>query len=157
RPEPDGERTAQMLRARGHVVALAPVLRMEAILDVDLAAGPYAAVAMTSANAARAIAQHPGRAALLALPMFTVGARTAAAAQAVGFRDVTSADGGLAELARLVVAMIPPDRVLYLAAADRAGDLAGTLAVHGFRVDTVVAYRMVPDPGLADALRKILA
>ena len=31
RPEPDGERTAQALRARGHAVVLAPLLRTEPV------------------------------------------------------------------------------------------------------------------------------
>ena len=53
RPEPDGERTAQALRARGHAVVLAPLLRMETIAFV-LPEQAFSAVVLTSANAARA-------------------------------------------------------------------------------------------------------
>ena len=40
RPEPDGERTAEALRARGHEVLLAPMLRMQAV-DFTVAAERY--------------------------------------------------------------------------------------------------------------------
>ena len=83
RPEPDGERTAQKLRARGCDVLVAPVLQIELLNDVDLGAGPWDAVAMTSANAAQALKRHPRRAELIGLPVLTVGRRTAEAAQAV--------------------------------------------------------------------------
>src|SRR5262249_35359354 len=76
RPQADGERTAARLRARGHEVMLAPLLRIDAV-DVELPREPLSAVVMTSANAARAIARHPRRHALTALTAFTVGRHTA--------------------------------------------------------------------------------
>jgi uroporphyrinogen-III synthase len=145
---PDAERTAETLRARGHVVTLAPVLRMEIVADADLGARPLGAIALTSANAARAVATHPRRDTLAALPVFTVGRQTAHAARDVGFSNVTAADGGVTALARLIAQKLASCRVLYLAAEDRAGDLVGELGAHGFDVDTVVVYRMVPDPSL---------
>jgi len=68
RPEPDGERTAQKLRARGCDVLLAPVLQIKLIKEADLGAGSWDAVALTSANAAEALKQHPRRRELVALP-----------------------------------------------------------------------------------------
>ncbi len=142
RPEPDGERTAAALRARGHAVTLAPLLRMETI-DCALAGETYGAVVMTSANAARAIARHPRRDALAALPAFTVGRRTAAAARAAGFRDVQSADGDKADLVDLLRARGAGQGrpLLYLAGEDRAGEL--DLAACGVAVVTAVVYRAV--------------
>src|SRR5262249_52963887 len=67
RPEPDGERTAAALRARGHEVLLAPLLRVEPI-GFALPDEAFGGVVMTSANAARAIAGHSRRAALASLP-----------------------------------------------------------------------------------------
>ena len=156
RPLPDAERTAQALRERGHRVTLAPVLQLE-VIEVAVGDGPYAAVVMTSANAARAIAQHPRLPSLTALPAFTVGAHTAATARRIGFASVTSADGALPDVARLIAATLPPGRLLYLAAEQRAGDLDSLLAADGFRVDTVVSYRMVANPALAQDLRAALA
>src|SRR5262245_62051549 len=81
RPEADGERTAAKLIARGCEVVLAPLMRVELLDRADLGRGPWAAIAMTSANAAHAIARHPRRRELMPLPVFAVGRRTAQAAQ----------------------------------------------------------------------------
>jgi uroporphyrinogen-III synthase len=142
RPEPDAERTAASLRAGGHEVLLAPLLRIEAIA-ADLGSGPWAALALTSANAVRAMAEHPQRAALLALPVYTVGRRTAEAAREVGFAKVMSADGDVKDLARLIAAQAS-GRLLYLAGEDRANDLAAALAHAGIDVQTRVVYRAAP-------------
>jgi len=143
RPEPDATHTAQALRARGHEVLVAPLLRTETI-DVEFK-GPYGAVLMTSANAARAIATHRRSAELQGLPVYTVGNRTAGAAREAGLTNVDSADGALADLVRLTAARFAGTRkpLLYLAGEDRAGDLAGELAAHGIAVETVVIYRVV--------------
>ena len=154
RPEPDGERTAQALRARGHAVVLAPLLRTEPVAFA-LPDRAFGAVVLTSANAARAVAAHRSLARLIALPAFAVGRRTAEAARAVGFRDVHSADGDKADLGDLLRARFGAERapLLYLAGEDRAGDdrAAGGLAVH-----TAVVYRAVKaerfEPPVAAAL-----
>src|SRR5262249_56147276 len=75
RPQHDGERTAARLRARGHEVTLAPLLRMDAV-DVELPGEPLSAVVMTIANAARAIAPHPRREPLTPLTPFTTTPHT---------------------------------------------------------------------------------
>jgi len=73
RPEEGGSRSAEILRSRGHDVLLAPLLRIEAIADVDLGASPFAAILLSSANAARAIAAHPRMRELMHLPVLAVG------------------------------------------------------------------------------------
>jgi uroporphyrinogen-III synthase len=159
RPGSDAERTAEALRQRGHTVTLAPLLQIEPVMEADLGPGPYAAVVMTSANAARAIARHPGRALLLALPVFTVGRRTAEAAGEAGFARVTSADGGWPDLVRLVADTLAGtrDRLIYLAAEERSGDIAGALAALALTVETVVIYRAVANPAFAQDLRAALS
>src|SRR5215207_2067037 len=102
RPGDDADRTAGALRARGHEPVAVPLLAIEFCAPAELGAGPFAAVVMTSANAARAIAAHAQRTALVALPLFTVGAHTAEVARDTGFATVTSSDGGWPDLARLV-------------------------------------------------------
>jgi len=157
RPAPDNARSAEALRARGHDVTLAPVLRVEADADVDLGAGPWAAVLITSANAARAVADHPRRETCLRVPALCVGRRSAEAARAAGFAEVVSADGDAGDLARLVAARAPNRPLLWLAGEDRAGDLAGALAASGIAVHTVVLYRAVAETALPAAVRKALA
>lgn len=144
RPRPDAARTAALLRARGHDPIVAPLIDIERLSQVDLSGGPWAAFLLTSANALLGLAEHAHRDDVRRVPVFTVGAQTAQAAWGQGFRNVMSADGGVADLANLVAARLtPPARLLYLAGEDRAGDLAGALSARGFAVDTVVVYRAV--------------
>jgi uroporphyrinogen-III synthase len=140
RPEPDARRSANLLRARGHDVLVAPVLTTQTV-DADIR-GPYAALLMTSANAARAAAHDAD---LRQLPVFAVGERTAEAARAGGYASVVSAGGALPELVQLIATRPGgrSGRLLYLAGEDRAGDLGSELAAHGITVDTVVVYRAV--------------
>lgn len=142
RPRSEAERTASALRKMGHEPVIAPVLEIETLADVSIGPG-YAAILMTSGNAARAIAMHPRRASLLALDCFAVGAQTAAAARQAGFANVFSAGGDGGDLARLIGERIG-DRskpLLYVAGDDRARDMAAELSPHGLRLDTVVVYR----------------
>ena len=151
RPERQGEQTAILLRAHGHQVTHAPLLRIEAKSDVDWEQGSYAGLAITSANAVYAVAEHRRKNEILDVPAFVVGARTAQAARAAGFRQVMSADGDVVHLSELIVEKLPPgSHVLYLAGEDRAGDLAGTLNAAGRPVRVVEVYRAVPVAGLPD-------
>lgn len=140
RPDPDGEGTAGVLRARGHKVFWAPLLRME-ILPAKWPDLDYAALALTSANAARAIQAHPQRSKLAHLPVFTVGPHTSEAARHAGFPDVQSTNGDMEDLANLLDARFGPNDppVLYLAAEDRAGDLKLATSAN---VISAVVYRM---------------
>jgi uroporphyrinogen-III synthase len=154
RPEPDGARTAALLRARGHDVVLAPLLRIE-LLDFELPDKVWSAVVMTSANAARAVACHPRREMIIALEAFTVGRHTAEAARAAGFRTLHSADGDKDDLADLLRARFGERSapLLYLAGEERAGDLATS----GMPVVTVVAYRAVKIERFVPAVAEALA
>jgi uroporphyrinogen-III synthase len=158
RPEPDNERTASALRARGHEVMLAPLLRIAAVGDAELGAGPWAAVLLTSANGARAIATHPRHSELIGLPVLAVGHSSAEAARAAGFADVVSADGDGRDLARLAATRLAGSRlpVLYLAGEDRARDLPAELAVRGLSVQTVVIYRAARAAAFPPAVRAAL-
>ena len=137
RPEADAARTAEALRARGHEVVVAPLLRIEPV-EADFG-GPFDAVLMTSANAARAIAVHPRGPELFSFPCLTVGDRSAEAARAAGFTRVESADGALPDLVRLLTQRHANGRLLYLAGEDRAGEFSS----HGVAVETAVVYRAV--------------
>ncbi len=146
RPQADSERTAAALRAQGHDVLLAPLMRVE-LLSADLA-GIWGAVVITSANAPVAIADHPAREALLKLPLYAVGRRSAEAARAAGFTDVTAAGGDVRDLVKLIAerhadAHAP---LLYLAGQDRAADLIDELATHGLAAEMRVVYRAVTTP-----------
>jgi uroporphyrinogen-III synthase len=158
RPDPDGERTAAALRERGHDVTVAPLLRLEHV-DFELPNDAVGAVVLTSANAARAVAHHSRRAALTALPAFTVGRHAAQAARLAGFQTIHCAEGDKVDLVDLVIASYAkkPQPLLYLAGEDRAGDLAADLAPHGLTVRTAVVYRAVKLERFAPAVETLLA
>jgi uroporphyrinogen-III synthase len=163
RPEADALRTAAALRAQGHDVFVAPLIRIEPIADAKLGAGPWAAILITSANAAHAVAAQAiaadlGVTQLRTLPVFAVGQRSAQAMAEAGFADVTSADGNVGDLARRVAERIKPAAaLLYLAGEDRSGDLAGDLGARGFAVATAVVYRAIAVTGLPRAAADALA
>lgn len=146
RPEPDGKRTATALRAHGHEVLVAPLMKVQSVA-ADLS-GHWGAVVVTSANALGAIADNPAKAALVKLPLFAVGQRSAAAAQEAGFTNFTSAGGDLRDLVRTLTAERPDAKapLLYLAGEDRAADLIGELAAHGIAAEMRVVYRAVTAP-----------
>jgi uroporphyrinogen-III synthase len=163
RPDPDNQRTAATLRALGHDVMLAPMLRIEAISDADLGApslgaSPWAGVLLTSANGARALAAHPRLAELQALPVVAVGRTSADVARAAGFVDVISADGNADDLAQLAAERFAGSRMplLYPAGEDRSGDIAGALSAKGIGVHTAVAYRAVAAREFSPEVRSAL-
>jgi uroporphyrinogen-III synthase len=158
RPEPECERTAALLRRRGHEVLLLPLLRIENIADAELGAGPWAAVLFTSANAVRAVASHCRFSELADLPVYAVGRRTQAAAAAAGFTSIMSANGDVNALVRLIASK-PRTNVplLYCAGEDRAGDLAGALRLHDLRVEIVLIYRAAMVTELTPDVRAALA
>jgi len=149
RPHPDNEATAACLRARGHDVLVAPVLKFEPVAFRDEAEADYAGIIVTSANAVRAAAPQLGELRLQKLPLFAVGEHTAEAARDAGFAEVIVAGGDAAAL-RDKVLQSARDKVLkkkstllYLAGADLSRDLAGELGAAGFYVVTQIVYRMM--------------
>jgi uroporphyrinogen-III synthase len=163
RPQPDAEATASALRAKGLEVLLAPMLRFEPVAFHDDADAHYGAVIVTSANALRGIEPHLAGSRLLRLPLFAVGAHTAAAAQSAGFHNVIPASGDAAGLRDCVLASVKAKELkkastlLYLAGADLARDLAGELGERGFTVVTHTTYRMIPVPNLPREARDAFA
>jgi uroporphyrinogen-III synthase len=146
RPQPAAERTAAALAARGHGVWVVPLMQVEPV-EADLS-GDWGGVIVTSANAPAAIAGNPEREALLALPLLAVGQRSAEAARAAGFTEVTSAGGDVRDLLRALTTRrldkVAP--LLYLAGEDRTTDLAAELAAHGIAAEMRVVYRAAPLP-----------
>ena len=146
RPLPQGTRTAAVLAARGHDVWEMPLMKIESVA-ADLS-GSWGAVVITSANAPGAIGDNPARAALLKLPLYAVGRRTAEAAQEAGFANVTSAGGDVRDLVQLIKERHADAKapLLYLAGEDRAADLVVELAAHGIAAEMRVVYRAVTQP-----------
>lgn len=142
RPEPDASETAARLRALGIEPVIAPLL-VQHVEETSLPdpAG-FAAIAVTSANALRALAERGELVRYAHLRLFAVGDKTAALARELGFADVTSAEGNFGMLVEKLAHAGLTGPIWYPAAREQAGDLARSLAPFGLMVITSVVYRM---------------
>ena len=158
RPEPDAGETAARLAAIGHDVMLQPMLRV-VYSDPPEALPEPAALIATSRNGVRALAAWPVAVAWRGKPLFVTGEGSAQTAAAAGFTDVRSGGADAAALANRIVRDLLKGRgpVIYAAARDRTGALAGGLIAAGHDLRVVEAYRAEPaaalDSGVAAALR----
>jgi uroporphyrinogen-III synthase len=139
RAQPGADATAERVRALGHEALVAPLLAVKTLEDVHIDLDGVAALAFTSANGVRAFAEKSGD---RSLKVFAVGAATAAAARAVGFKTVLSADGDVDALAEGIAARRNELKgvVLHSGAAEPAGDLSGALERLGVPARLVVVY-----------------
>ncbi len=137
RSSPFNFETAERLRAAGHNPLKIPVLRTRP-LDHDIGTPGIDALVFTSPNGIR---HHRFRPSLAAIPVFTVGDRTANLVREAGYGNVTSAGGDVVDLYELIrTRLVPPARIIHLSAAAPAGDLAGELRRLGFDAERRPVY-----------------
>jgi uroporphyrinogen-III synthase len=142
RTQPAAEATADRVRALGHRAFVAPLLEVKSIPGrIDLE--DVAALAFTSANGVAAFVQ---RAPQRDLRVYAVGAATAAAARAAGFKTVLHTSGGVASLAEALASRRREltGVVLHPGAAEPAGDLVGMLEGFGVAARGVTVYETIP-------------
>ena len=158
RAQPGAEATARRLRAMGFEPLVAPLLEVRAIGGGAIDLAGVGALAFTSSNGAAAFA---ARSKERGLPVFAVGAATAAAASAAGFCSVTSADGDVAALVQALAAHPPIDgEVLHPGPVEPAGDLVSALAELGVPARALAVYETVaraPEPRTAALIPDLLA
>lgn len=142
RPEPDASETAARLGALGIEGMACPLLVHQTLQTSLPDPAGFAAMAVTSTNALRALRERGVLQRYLKLPVYAVGGRTAAAARALGFSTVTHADGGFVALAELLAHTPLAGPIFYPAARELAGDLAKSLAPFGRMVITAEVYAM---------------
>jgi uroporphyrinogen-III synthase len=133
RPRDDAEPLSDMLRSRGYECVIEPLLAVDFSLSDNADLPAHAALLLTSANGARALARATGD---RSKPVYAVGDATAREARGLGFTDVTSAGGDVDDLAALVARSRQPGdgHLLHVAGKHVAGDLPGLLAARGFTV-----------------------
>lgn len=143
RTQPGADATAERVRAMGHDAVIAPLLAVRPVTDAEIDLRGVAALAFTSANGVRAFAEQCGE---RDLRVFAVGAATAQAARAAGFKTVLSADGDVEALAEGIASRRNQlhGAVLHPGAAEPAGDLAGALEKHGVEARRVILYETGP-------------
>jgi uroporphyrinogen-III synthase len=140
RNAPDAEETAVALRRLGHEPLVAPLRELEVLPLPESTFAPQALLA-TSRNVFRALGNIP--AFWRDLPVHCVGARTAEAARAAGFRRVLAGSGDSAALAGEIARALPAGaHLLYLAGEPRGDVLERDLAQAGFEVAALTCYRM---------------
>lgn len=158
RPAEEAIRTAMALAEHGYDFLIEPLLEITRLPDAAqrlARAGDAVALLFTSANGVRAYAAvAPGR----DLPVYAVGKLTADAAREAGFARIEIAGGDVDSLAELVPAQCRPDqgRLLHVAGAHVAGDLAGRLSAKGYEVETVALYSAKAADSLSLAAQEAL-
>lgn len=160
RPREDAESFAQALASRGIDTVIEPMIEIIDVPGPALAGGDHQAVLFTSVNGVRALMRR-NRGDLTEfrdLPALTVGDATARAARDAGFRQVESAAGDVVALTALVTGRLSPGdgSLLHIAGSQVAGDLAGTLASAGFRVQRAAIYAARKATVLSAATRDAL-
>lgn len=102
RPQPGNDETAARARALGITVVQVPLFAVAAAPSAPIPAGPFDALLLTSANGARfggeALAHFAD------LPLYAVGAATAAAARAAGHGAVITGGGDVAATVAMIAA-----------------------------------------------------
>jgi uroporphyrinogen-III synthase len=149
RPEFDALRTARRLKALGHEAVVDPLLKIEA-MEFEPIIGRYDGVVITSTNAIRAVNEKT-LAALRSLPLYAVGVQSSEAGREAGFREVQTGGGDAVALAAMLKkSFTRRARLLYLAGAARAQDLALLVKDAGIEIEMRAVYRAVPATRLGE-------
>lgn len=156
RPDPDGAATAERLAALDIAAVSAPMMVRETLSTHLPDASGFAALAITSTNALRALAERDRLAPLLDKPLFAVGDRTAHEARMLGFADVTPAEGTLDSLVTTIALARPDGAVFYPCGRHLSGDLPHALAAHGLMAIACPVYDMVAQTRLPADIESLL-
>ena len=159
RPQPAADALVGRLEQLGYRALAAPMTEIERVGSLtapDLANST--AIALTSAAAARALADDLQPAGIIALTatVFCVGEATAKAARKAGLSDVVIAGGDGAALEAAIVQARPAGGVIHLRGEDLAHDLAAGLRAHGIAAQEKVLYRAAPASGFSEMVNSAL-
>lgn len=147
RAREDAQRTAAKLRELGYSPLLSPVLEIAAT-GTPIPAGDYDAVLASSAKGIECVGDDAE--AFKSLPLHAVGAKTAAAARAHGWRPDIVAGSAEAILPLLLDHYATPRRFLYLAGRDRQAALEAGLRAGGHDIVAVDVYEARAAERLSD-------
>jgi uroporphyrinogen-III synthase len=140
RSSPFNLRTTRGLAEIGQRSITAPVIWIRPTGTLPPAIEPTA-IAFTSGNA---ISLHTLQENWRSLPVFTVGAHSAALARSCGYHDVRSADGNVSDLRDMILGSVSRfGHVLHLGARKPACDLVGDLQNDGLSAELSVVYESI--------------
>ncbi len=158
RPAEDARRFINAAKTAGASVVSMPVMDIHFIDGAAIPDKPWQAVAITSANGARAIARRADAPALARARAVTVGPASTRAALDAGFLHVLQAPGDVSALIRTVKTQLHPRAgpILYASGAITRGALERRLAEAGFEVHRAVLYEARPAQRLGEEARAAL-
>lgn len=156
RPDPDAADTAARLGALDIEATICPLLEFATLPTSLPDARGFAAIALTSGNALRALEARGEVSRYRQLRVYAVGERTGERAREAGFTDIVTAGGTLASLAEQLAHSGLGGPVFYPAGRELSGDLAKSLAPYGVMVITAQVYAMNPVAGLPLTVREDL-
>ena len=153
RPKKQAASMAEALRRRGHLVYLAPLLRVERLHHDRAKLEQASAVIVTSANAVPALVGLDP-----AVQVFAVGPETAAAAGEAGLRNVAAASGTAESLLEVISCNWWPDNgpIVYASGRHISVDVSSRLASLGYRCERVEVYAAEQSRNLPDTAHSLL-
>ena len=152
RPKEDAIRTADILKTKGYITLIEPMLEIEYLERKDellqiLEQDPDI-ILVTSANAIRAFARLTED---RDYKVITVGENSAEEAKRLGFRKVESADGDAKKIIEYVNHNIDKDKetIVYAKGSVTTIDVGGSLRNSGYQVEDIEIYDAKPVSGLS--------
>ncbi len=154
RPAQDAEKLVTALEDLGHSAVSAPLIQIKNLAAVEIPQANWQAIAITSANSVRALAQRKDLTRLKSIPVLAVGPSSARAATLAGFTKVSSADGDLEALIKLAAQHLSASEgpVLYPSGVTISGDLKSQLESNGYDCSRVPLYEAVATTQLSAEL-----
>ena len=156
RPREEAVQLARRIEAMGFETCVEPLICIRHLVGVRTDWTRAQAVVFTSANGVRALVAEGG--CPRDTQAFAVGAATAAAARAAGFRQVIEGPGTVEGLAPLIVANCTPEAgtIVHVSGSAIARDLVPLLEASGLAVDRAVLYEAIPAPRLSAETEEML-
>ncbi len=161
RPQLSAAATAARLAAMGHEVVLLPVMEAvhQPLAALEALTHPHSAIAITSAEAFRALAPYREQLAPhFQTTAYCVGPATAQAARYMGFQSVITGSGTGVSLAKIAADASADlaDGLVYLAGWPRSPAFEAGLQAAGIACRTAETYRMSAIPHSPEAVEQLL-
>ena len=143
RPEEDAGPLSEKLTGLGHEIFVLPLLKIVGRETPQIPRRPYQVICLTSANAARVLADISP---IKDIPVLAVGPHSIRMALDKGFARVEAQGGDVNGMHQFMTThlVIQAGPILYLSGSETSGDLEGRLKHSGFDVDRVITYDAMP-------------
>ncbi len=154
RPEPQATHTSNRLKDAGFTVLSEPCQRVNGI---EAVLQPAEAYIITSQNAVEYGLKHVADKGAV---IFTVGEKTAQAAEALGFEVIFAADGDAESLVEMILSRWMPEQgnLLHLSGTNISTDVSAILSAIGYKTERAVVYEAEklekPSKATLDAIKK---